>query len=103
MFLDHLLGVHYTDICNGPTNVIGNFDTLYFSCESSKKARDVLRIHMKSSKGQAVSLVSTCYYRCVYAKSLPNGPDGIVRLLLNDFLVFRLGLLDTVEALLDIW
>ena len=68
MFWGHLLGVHHTDICDGPTNVIGNFDTVYFSCENSKKARDNWMIHMKSSKGQAVSLVSTYYYRFVCAK-----------------------------------
>ena len=68
MFWGHLLGVHHFDICDGPTNEVGNFDTIYFSCENSKKARDDLMIQMKSSKGQAASLVSTCYYRYVSSK-----------------------------------
>ena len=68
MFWGHHLGVHYTDICNGPTNVIGGFNNVYSFCENSKKARDDQMIHIKSSKGQATSLVSTCYYRYVCAK-----------------------------------
>ena len=37
MFQDYLLDVRHTDIYDGPTNVNGNFDTVYFSCGSNKR------------------------------------------------------------------